>query len=1472
MKFGEISKVVDESLKESKEVIDNISEKYIYFSKLRDDTDELNPNVGFHAKTSVIEIFYDYRKVTPVDNCVNALLDHRGNWKRISDPYNYKVINFSFVGSDIALASNKFFKFDIVDGDKVEPFSIELKKMFVGDDVNAEYIQKYQSAIQEVKNMRLSKESMEKYKNSANINRLILEKSQVGNRLTKFTRWIGDKIVLYNMIRSYSGDYHNSFIPATFEIDFYKIEKKIQTDDNELMQRLKQEEINNILELHLNSAKKDDVWVVKPTHGSRGTGMKFWKTDDVKALFYRHALSVFETEGYYLWMISKFIKSFSWKLKNDAPESITKLITDKLWNHVPVIRKFEDDGPPDPLRTEYVDKIGRKFKYLQMINPSEISSNASEQQISKSDVYKRFREHKFSDSKGRINKGRIWFVVELSNDEYKLYVYHKLLFEICVKEFSENYTDPMEVWTDANEYYYGTGYNERNRNEKNKDYKGDYKLDKVNAVRATELDLYYTVDWNTGEWFQNGSPQKFPIDWAKAKTSFSNFFEVFMSATKDSVHCLSANNINKKGCFQYVGMDFIIDENSSVWLLEMNTRPWIGYGNWWNKFDPNNNHVLNKMVFVESLLRKFIDPKFPGKIKLPYKTSRKTDVPHDINEHSWVEVIAEDHVGLKDPIAINSMFLPQKGMANWVMTRQIRTALRGRGWSIFPYSSLVSNPKLIMQGMTPLINYLLMTYAGKPEDLHAHLVKNYPDLLKADTINRIFPLVVYLGNKSRLVTKLENAFPASPRKTYKSEMANYIPWYEIVPFSFTVKKFNGKVQRSKEEIMNNIRAEVSKMSSASETLIIKPSLGKQGTGIMISNDIGVLADTVVNSPENQDEQDWVVSKYLGNPLTVYNRKTHIRVFVLVHNKEKRVNVYLMEPHLLFLAGLPYDDQKALEFYNLYFSDDGKKLIKGDMKKIEKYKNLTNLSKGTELFTTFLGKKNQWDVIAEKNKTNKDVTAIEQRLAKKTTWLNSDGKMNVKFGYSVLSGKARDEYPKGAAEYDEKIVPQIIRVVNQTVFSVKDDISCVNDKNCYHYLAFDLMITNPEKPGGDPHVWLLEVNVNPGLNAPTQQLKDEGGMTGFMNSIFTYVLDDKSTLETVKFEPNTIFAKYPKDGKHKELEGSVWVDKEHKKGDQKYYTYDKIAGGDMYNDDGKQITIPGYENKSWRKGDVMYRTIEGEYFIPEKYRGNDREWYADNTRKLVKKYPSVFHEILTMESNPSNKSKDVITSAIISNHIAENQSSYNNNFPFGSRDFNYFVGQHPLPPHFIRKFREWSKTHEVYDAKKGYWIPVFYSDDHERKDGKIKLNGTWYDEGDLVIAFSNNRKLPRLRKKYLSKILRIKSSHVKKTNKGWRCLDLKEEKLDSMLQKLKIPHYEDMENNDQRCILLGIYSYLINVDFPYVSNTVSAENHPIIRGWENDIKRCGFLENPFEQMDAPNDPDDDAPDDDGLNAPDDNIDD
>ncbi len=59
----------------------------------------------------------------------------------------------------------------------------------------------------------------------------------------------------------------------------------------------------------------------------------------------------------------------------------------------------------------------------------------------------------------------------------------------------------------------------------------------------------------------------------------------------------------RKNCFELFGYDFLIDEDFRVWLIEVNTNPYLGIA---NEYIAN---LLPKML--DDIMRITVDPLFP---------------------------------------------------------------------------------------------------------------------------------------------------------------------------------------------------------------------------------------------------------------------------------------------------------------------------------------------------------------------------------------------------------------------------------------------------------------------------------------------------------------------------------------------------------------------------------------------------------------------------------------------------------------------------------------------------------------------------------------------------------------------------------------------------------------------------------------------------------------------------------------------
>jgi D-alanine-D-alanine ligase-like ATP-grasp enzyme len=62
------------------------------------------------------------------------------------------------------------------------------------------------------------------------------------------------------------------------------------------------------------------------------------------------------------------------------------------------------------------------------------------------------------------------------------------------------------------------------------------------------------------------------------------------------------NPNKRKHCFELFGFDFLLDEDFRVWLLEINTNPFLG--------TPNKDMIILVPKMINEMLALVVDPKF----------------------------------------------------------------------------------------------------------------------------------------------------------------------------------------------------------------------------------------------------------------------------------------------------------------------------------------------------------------------------------------------------------------------------------------------------------------------------------------------------------------------------------------------------------------------------------------------------------------------------------------------------------------------------------------------------------------------------------------------------------------------------------------------------------------------------------------------------------------------------------------------
>ena len=201
-------------------------------------------------------------------------------------------------------------------------------------------------------------------------------------------------------------------------------------------------------------------------------------------------------------------------------------------------------------------------------------------------------------------------------------------------------------------------------------------------------------------------------------------------------------------------------------------------------------------------------------------------------------------------------------------------------------------------------------------------------------------------------------------------------------------------------------------SDKSAQWIVKPCNSSQGKGIFLLDNLGRV----------QNNEPFVVSKYIADPLLLNNLKFDLRIYVLVTCYDPlRIYVY---------------DEGLARFASEAYSSAGK---------ASKFSYLTNYS---------INKKNEKFVqnsdFKEDNVGHKwSLSALLKELEKENK--NTD----------LITGQIYD-----------MIVKTIIAIEPEVVLMVRK--LAIGRSNCFDLLGFDVIIDNNLKP------WLLEVNLSPSL--------------------------------------------------------------------------------------------------------------------------------------------------------------------------------------------------------------------------------------------------------------------------------------------------------------------------------------------------------------------------------------------------------
>lgn len=636
--------------------------------------------------------------------------------------------------------------------------------------------------------------------------------------------------------------------------------------------------LNDIINNFLNNIQSD-YFVIKPSEGTLSDGVGILNKKELNLNFIKSWITNSDNNKYAItgqyssWILSEFIQSFLWKLQG---QNITSQVFSQL---------VEKDN---------------KLKF------------------------------NFDDKIGRINKFRFWALYTIIDGEFTSYLYKNGYCEIALEELT-NYTktqlDPANIET----FYQDLLDVEEDPDKleeivKNGPQGPNYLQDeKIEAsFIGTYLDFARVVNESNyplgkDAWNNSLIPQMYSL------------VNILASKMKRFMSCLNKYKLEgSKGCYSFFALDIIIDSNSKPWLLETNSRPFVGFGNYFNKYDPTNKYVLNVNNVFNSVLGLTTDI---------VNTSGNKNVEYSDFLVTHIDQI-QNHKNIYVPFSLGITPTATSKVYN-----EIYNLLDKNNYTSFPYPREIGNKinrSIGFRGMSPLSKFLISKISELGNDKFIHLMQNlFPYDAKMKVLNRINTLAFYLGDKAEMT------------KILKSKIKN---WDSIIPFSETIDIS----ELSNDDIMNKIKNSPLNNSK----IISKPAYGQQGKGIIISDNPQEIINKMRNNTDS--EKDFVISKYLDDPYliklnktgvsgVVYNdvsgRKSHLRAYVLVQRIKDQIKVYLYNESLIFCAAKEYNscnisNQNSTEFCNLTNLYFGSKYYKEVLNKNpgDAYKDLSGLAK------------------------------------------------------------------------------------------------------------------------------------------------------------------------------------------------------------------------------------------------------------------------------------------------------------------------------------------------------------------------------------------------------------------------------------------------------------------------------------------------------------------------------------------------
>lgn len=267
------------------------------------------------------------------------------------------------------------------------------------------------------------------------------------------------------------------------------------------------------------------------------------------------------------WVLTPFVRSFLWKLSGPA-----------------VSRRLLDLYELHPVPTKL--RATEELEFMPVRKPDTL------------------KDLEYKDTVGRLSEGRFYFALELRRHEdgfhFKAFLYDTVFFEVAGHEYEGDAQDSEDEDADMLRLVPKRSGDVFTR---------ELGLDEVTSDRAAQLDLGFSIRKRNAKAFDEAHPLGKGtwenIVLPQLRTMLCEVVAALIGfvTVPEEPHFVAA--------FQHFAGDMIVDESGKPWLLEINSRPWAGFDDWWADFDPTWDHCPSVRRYVESLLSTFLDPHFP---------------------------------------------------------------------------------------------------------------------------------------------------------------------------------------------------------------------------------------------------------------------------------------------------------------------------------------------------------------------------------------------------------------------------------------------------------------------------------------------------------------------------------------------------------------------------------------------------------------------------------------------------------------------------------------------------------------------------------------------------------------------------------------------------------------------------------------------------------------------------------------------